>query len=138
MTTNRPETVVEIALEPQDLKRVFIGSAVLSAAVSLLSYFQDPDWATKHAVYATLAWFNWFALSKVLLGITERRVGDLVMGLMIKPLLLVTLLIVAKYMGIEISAFLLALNTFFLTLFAFMISKGLKTRLMPPMSRAEN
>ncbi|MCC6546007.1 hypothetical protein IT570_02475 [Candidatus Sumerlaeota bacterium] len=89
-------------------------------------------WAMNYGVYATLALANWFALSQLLIGITSKNFVAAATGLAIKPLLLVFLLIAAKYMGVEITSFLAALNTFFLALFGYMGFKLVRGRVVIP------
>ena len=119
-------------METSDLKKTFAASAALSLAVFLVALPMNSLWAARYGTIAVLALINWFALWQLLVGITSKNLAGVVMGLAIKPLLLVFLLIVGKYMGIEISSFLVALNTFFVTLFLHVGFKLVRGKAMTP------
>jgi hypothetical protein len=108
------------ALDMRSLKQVFVMTAVVSIMVCGLSVIFSREWALNYGIVAGLALLNWFALSKILSGLVGKKLEDLLVGIALKPLLLVFLLIYAKQMGIEITSFLAGLNTFFLCLFMFL------------------
>jgi hypothetical protein len=114
-------TVTETGtLRLENLRKVFWLTGAVSLVVAALALPLDPVWSLRYALVAALALVNWVALARVLSGLCRKQPVDIVFGLMIKVFLLVLLLIAGKHGGIEITSFLLGLNTFFLTLFAYL------------------
>lgn len=113
-------------MDQADLKRIFLATALISVAVGAVGYLLSPVWGTRYLSIASLALVNWYALSKVLAGLAQRRTTDIALAALAKPILLLLLLLVAKTQGIEITSFLLGLNTFFLTLFGYMFWQSLR------------
>lgn len=107
-----------------------MATAVVSVLVAALSAIFSTEWALGYAAVATLAWFNWFALAKIGNGIIQKNLLDLLIGLMIKPLLLVLVLIYGLHVGVEITSFLAGIKTFWLVLFAYMALKAMRGTLI--------
>lgn len=95
-------------------------TGAVSALVTAFALLADVTWGVRYGLMSALALLNWFALSKVISGLMTKNTLDAVVGLMIKPLLLVLVLIAGKNGMIEVTSFLVAVNTFFLTLFGYM------------------
>lgn len=114
----------EIALDRSDLKRVFGITAIAVFVIAAAAALPAPLWALRFGVAGYLALFNWIALALIMVGATSRRPLYVVAGIMLKPLLLVSLLIYAVHLEIEITSFLLAINSFFLCLFGYMSMGG--------------
>jgi len=116
-----PQTIQKSGLDRSDLAHVFVVTAVASAVITAGTAPIDLLWSLRYGLMAALALLNWIALAKILQGVTGDRKGiDLLVGVTLKPLLLVFLLIYAMHFGIEATSFLLALNTFFICLFLYM------------------
>lgn len=124
-------------LDEDSLRKILRGTAKFTVAIALVSYPVDALWSTRYFLIGCLALLNWIALSAILGGICSKRPLEAVAGVMLKPLLLVLLLVAGKQGVIEITSFLLALNSFFLVLFghlivrALMPSKGQPLQLTP-------
>lgn len=109
-----------MSLDRQQLRTIFGATAAVSALVTAAGLMIDATWGIRYGIIAALALANWFALSKALGGVLSNNLIDTLIGISLKPLLLVVLLIVAKNGGIEITSFLAGINTFFITLFGYL------------------
>jgi hypothetical protein len=107
-------------LDLSHLTTILKATAAVTALMTAFGLLMDPVWGSRYAVIGTLALVNWFALSKAISGLMTRNVIDLGIGLLIKPFLVVLVLIAGKMGMIEVTSFLLGVNTFFLTLFGYM------------------
>lgn len=107
-------------LDLTDLRRVFVLSAVVTVLVGIVALPFSVEWSARYSLLSALALVNWVALALILIGISRSRATDVVIGAMIKPLVLGMLIVYAKVYTIEITSFLLAANTFFITLFLYM------------------
>ena len=112
-------------LDEKSLRSVLRGTAILTVLVGVVSFPFDPLWSTRYFLIGCLALLNWIALTAVITGWMRKRPIQMIVGLMVKPLLLVLLLVAGKQGVIEVSSFLLALNSFFLVLFGHMIVRVL-------------
>jgi F0F1-type ATP synthase assembly protein I len=120
-------------LDRTDLNKILLLTAALSVAVAVAGLVADPQWGIRYGAVAVLATANWYALTKIFRGFTEKRFADLLTGFMLKPLLLVMLLALGKHGYIEVTSFLAGLNTFFITLLAYVAVGGFrKRRAIPP------
>lgn len=103
----------------ESLKKIFAGTAALSVLVFLAALFVDTTWAIRYGMFAVLAGCNWFALSRILIGITTKKFMPAVIGFSLKFVIVVCFLLAGSLVGFEITSFLAALNTFFVALLIF-------------------
>jgi hypothetical protein len=99
--------------------RLFVLTGVVSVVIASVAAMVDSLWALRFFVVAVLALLNWYALAKALFGVTNGNLGEIVTGVAIKPLLLISLLIVAKSGGLEVTSFLAGINVFFILLIGY-------------------
>ena len=128
-----------MVLDLADLKRIFTWAAILTAVVTAFAVLISPEWGTRYGAYGTLALFNWFALAEVISGMLLKKPVRMIVGLMLKPLLIVLLLVVIKVLGMEITSFLAGVNTFFIALFGYIGWSSLRPRALevaPQVSQA--
>ncbi len=117
-------------MDTSDLRNIFALTGFATVAITGLAMLVSPDWAMRYGFLSPLALANWIALAATVAGISRRRPALAVWGLMAKPLLLTILLIYAIRVGIEITSFLAAMNTFFVCIFAYMAFQGGRNRMV--------
>lgn len=108
----------------EDLQKVFLLTGLAGVMLTALSLFWSASWALAYFLVSTAALINWVALASVIHGMTSRRPLPLLLGLMVKPLVLLFLLILGVRGLIEVSSFLAGVNTFFAVLFLWMIRRS--------------
>lgn len=101
-----------------------LATALVTIATTIVAGFVSPLWAARYLSVGVLALINWVALTLIFQGVFGRRLLRVLAGFALKPLLLVLLLLVAKYPGLEITSFLAGFKTTFLVLFTYLIFFG--------------
>lgn len=121
-------------MDRSSLRRIFWWTGVVSASGAWIAWRMGaPDWAGQYAAAALFGGVNWFLLTALLLAFVERRPLSFFLtaaGKIVNYAWYVFFYL--PVLGIEISSFLLGLNTFFLVIFLRLLGGGLAGRKQQP------
>lgn len=115
-------------LDRPELMKIIWLSALFSAIAGLTGLLIDPQWSTRFLIVAGLVSLNWYALALIIYGALAGRAVEIISGVVLKPILLLTLLMLGKHGVIEGTSFLAGLNMFFLTLLGYVGARAIQRR----------